>query len=436
MTLHDAPTPDRSSAAPSADSARIPTAVVGEGLVAAAVAARLAQDPRFALTFDDPHLVVAVGLTPPPEVDATVVRLGTPDRSPGPPWVDARRRTHKVLDGLVQAVANRAAMESTVGRTPGALTPREQAVLTLIGQGMGRDDIAVKLDMSPNTVRTHTQNLRAKLGARSHHELVAISLGGASSGSGTVPLGPKELPLPWVPPLPDGGEGRATVVCGSWPVRLEGLALVCEASNLHVEACASSNDGALLAVTQHRAEVVVVAGRLSGTSVEQFVRSAKGITRPEGTGPVEVIVLADEPDDDELLAVVEAGAEGYLGPEAGPDELLAALDAAASGEPVIPRHMLGPMLRTMMERRKAEREVLLRYADLSLRERDILACLVSGMDHLAIAHHLLVSPHTARTHIQNTLRKLGAHSRAEVAVVIGRVGLTEVFARRPPVSSS
>ena len=68
------------------------------------------------------------------------------------------------------------------------LTQRERDVLTCLAEGSGRRDMAEHLHISPNTVRTHLQNLMAKLGVHSALEAVALTrshlqlaqLGGAS----------------------------------------------------------------------------------------------------------------------------------------------------------------------------------------------------------------------------------------------------------------
>jgi DNA-binding NarL/FixJ family response regulator len=56
-----------------------------------------------------------------------------------------------------------------------ALTPREREVLTCLAQGAGRREVAEQLHLSANTVRTHMQNLMAKLGVHSTLEAVALS---------------------------------------------------------------------------------------------------------------------------------------------------------------------------------------------------------------------------------------------------------------------
>jgi DNA-binding NarL/FixJ family response regulator len=56
-----------------------------------------------------------------------------------------------------------------------ALTPREREVLACLAAGAGRDDVARQLYLSANTVRTHLQNLMAKLGVHSTLEAVALT---------------------------------------------------------------------------------------------------------------------------------------------------------------------------------------------------------------------------------------------------------------------
>ena len=68
-----------------------------------------------------------------------------------------------------------------------SLTPREREVLACLADGAGRRDVAERLNLSANTVRTHLQNLMAKLGVHSTLEAVALTrphLSSSASGSG------------------------------------------------------------------------------------------------------------------------------------------------------------------------------------------------------------------------------------------------------------
>lgn len=56
-----------------------------------------------------------------------------------------------------------------------ALTPRERAVLACLAEGADHREVAQQLHLSVNTVRTHLQNLMAKLGVHSALEAVALT---------------------------------------------------------------------------------------------------------------------------------------------------------------------------------------------------------------------------------------------------------------------
>jgi DNA-binding CsgD family transcriptional regulator len=63
-----------------------------------------------------------------------------------------------------------------VGRTRlRSLSPREREVLALIEEGSGTEAMARRLAISTKTVKTHVQNILAKLGARSRLEAAALS---------------------------------------------------------------------------------------------------------------------------------------------------------------------------------------------------------------------------------------------------------------------
>jgi DNA-binding NarL/FixJ family response regulator len=61
-----------------------------------------------------------------------------------------------------------------------ALTTREREVLAHMADGAGRKEVAERLQLSPNTVRSHMQSLMGKLGA--HSALEAVALAGSFRG--------------------------------------------------------------------------------------------------------------------------------------------------------------------------------------------------------------------------------------------------------------
>jgi len=65
-------------------------------------------------------------------------------------------------------------VNSRFGR--GGPTPREREVLTMLAAGATDDQIAEMLELSPATVQTHVRNAKAKLGARTRAQAVAMAL--------------------------------------------------------------------------------------------------------------------------------------------------------------------------------------------------------------------------------------------------------------------
>jgi DNA-binding NarL/FixJ family response regulator len=138
-----------------------------------------------------------------------------------------------------------------------------------------------------------------------------------------------------------------------------------------------------------------------------------------------VLVLSEYDDEQLLVDAVEAGASGYLPKSAALDDLIDATKALHRGEAVVPAPLLRTVL-TRLVRRSRERDAAMRLlADLTPREREVLSLLAAGSDNDAIALRLVISPETARTHIQRVLGKLGVHSRIEAASFVSRTGLAD-----------
>jgi two-component system NarL family response regulator len=69
------------------------------------------------------------------------------------------------------------AMQSAAGPVESAeVTPRQRELLQLLADGLGTEDAAMALGVSPETVKTHIEGLMAKLGASGRTEAVAIAL--------------------------------------------------------------------------------------------------------------------------------------------------------------------------------------------------------------------------------------------------------------------
>jgi DNA-binding NarL/FixJ family response regulator len=133
-----------------------------------------------------------------------------------------------------------------------------------------------------------------------------------------------------------------------------------------------------------------------------------------------VLVLSNHQDQAALFDAMQAGANGYLTKAIPLAELIEATRAVLRGETIVPPAMLGDLLSQLVQSKERQNEVLRRLSRLTRREREVLALLVEGADNDVVAQRLVISPETARTHIQNILSKLDVHSRLEALALVLR----------------
>ena len=62
-------------------------------------------------------------------------------------------------------------------------------------------------------------------------------------------------------------------------------------------------------------------------------------------------------------------------------------------------------------------------AELTEREREVLLLVARGRSNQEIAEALVISPHTAKTHVNRVMGKLGAHDRAQLVIIAYETGL-------------
>lgn len=138
-----------------------------------------------------------------------------------------------------------------------------------------------------------------------------------------------------------------------------------------------------------------------------------------------VLVVTDEEDQRALVDALEAGANGYLTKESPVSELIDAVRTVYRGEALVPSRMLGRLFDGLIRHKRDQDAAIRLMSRLTRREREVLALLAEGAGNEAIAGALIISPETARTHIQNVLLKLGVHSRLEAATFVMQNGILD-----------
>jgi two-component system, NarL family, nitrate/nitrite response regulator NarL len=126
-----------------------------------------------------------------------------------------------------------------------------------------------------------------------------------------------------------------------------------------------------------------------------------------------IIMLTVSDSDEDVVAALRAGADGYLLKDMEPEDLLQQLRMAAEGRLVI-SEALTPALARALGREHQDDQASL--ASLTAREREILRLIARGLSNKMIANRLDIAEGTIKVHVRNMLKKLGLRSRVEAAV--------------------
>jgi len=141
-----------------------------------------------------------------------------------------------------------------------------------------------------------------------------------------------------------------------------------------------------------------------------------------------VVILTTFERDDYLFAALEAGASGFLLKSCSADELVGAIRNVAHGHALLAPKMTRSLIdRFTADRRTPEAAEPADHhpalAELTDRERDVLALVAEGKSNAEIAEELVVGTATVKTHVSRILTKLGLRDRVQAVVLAYRSGL-------------
>ena len=190
------------------------------------------------------------------------------------------------------------------------------------------------------------------------------------------------------------------------------------ASDMMVVADADNGRDALELVRRLRPDVAVLDIRMP--ELDGLATTAR-ITGDPALSDVRVLIITTFDLDEYVYRAVRAGASGFLGKGIDPEELLEAIRVVHRGDA-----LLSPAAtRALVDRfaRVEEEKPIPDLAGLTAREREILLLVAKGLSNREIAAQLVISEHTAKTHVKRTMTKLGAHDRAQLVVMAYERGL-------------
>ncbi len=126
-----------------------------------------------------------------------------------------------------------------------------------------------------------------------------------------------------------------------------------------------------------------------------------------------VIMLTVSDQAEDLMAALQAGADGYLLKDMEPEDLMQQLGEAARGKITISESLTQLLVTSLREK---NRPTSLTEAGLTEQENRILARLVEGKSNKLIARDMGIAEGTVKVHVKHVLRKLNLRSRVEAAV--------------------
>jgi two-component system nitrate/nitrite response regulator NarL len=126
-----------------------------------------------------------------------------------------------------------------------------------------------------------------------------------------------------------------------------------------------------------------------------------------------IIMLTVSDHEDDLVAALRSGADGYLLKDMEPDDILHCLREAARGRLVVSKELTELLARALREEAKPKSAD---QASLTPRENEILSLIAKGYSNKLIARELDISVGTTKVHVKHLLRKLKLRTRVEAAV--------------------
>jgi two-component system response regulator NreC len=170
---------------------------------------------------------------------------------------------------------------------------------------------------------------------------------------------------------------------------------------------AATGEEAIEQAAKLKPDVVVMDLSMPGAGGLEATRQIAG--RP---GSPKVVVLTMHPEEDYLMPVLEAGGSGYVRKTSADEDLTRAIRTVAKDEVFLYPTSASLLLRRYKVKQSGtEKDPL---AELSDRERDVLAMTAEGFSSREIGEKLFISPKTVDTYRARVMEKLALTHRSEL----------------------
>ena len=168
-------------------------------------------------------------------------------------------------------------------------------------------------------------------------------------------------------------------------------------------------------------DVVLMDIRMPGTD---GLAATRQIAADPRLAETRVVILTTFDLDEYVFEAIRSGASGFLVKDTEPEELVQAVRVVADGDALLSPGVTRRLIAEFAARAKRPPDTGA-LADLTGREREVLALVGQGLSNADIAKRLFLSPATAKTHVSRAMIKLGARDRAQLVVAAYESGLVQ-----------
>jgi DNA-binding NarL/FixJ family response regulator len=176
-------------------------------------------------------------------------------------------------------------------------------------------------------------------------------------------------------------------------------------------------------ITATRPSVVLLDVHLpggNGNGGVDVIHGCRGLETESGQ-PVRFLALSVSDAAEDVIAVIRAGARGYVTKTINAGDLTTAIRRVADGDAVFSPRLAGFVLDAFGAAAGEIAEVDEELDRLSAREREVMRLIARGYQYKEVAKELFISVKTVETHVSSVLRKLQLSSRHELtAWAMGR----------------
>lgn len=179
-----------------------------------------------------------------------------------------------------------------------------------------------------------------------------------------------------------------------------------QADDIEVIAEADDGEAAKNLIERHQPDVAVLdiqMPRASGIEVTRWLRAHHR--------QVGVLILSAYDDDPYVLAVLQAGANGYVLKTAAPGEIIRAVRDVHAGRSALDETVVQKMMAQVSSVTQAKA-----IENLTEREMEVLTLVAKGYTNKAIGLQLGISDRTVQGHLAHIFAKLQAGSRTEAVM--------------------